>query len=121
MPLTVEEHIAEARDAALTAERLFSENRPLQGAEITWCSVKHAINAIGLRQGRRYDSYRQKKDIVIWLERQEGYAGLENQLNQARRLHADSDHGFMDAQQVAEARAVTAVLMERLLAVAEAG
>lgn len=121
MPLTVAQHIAEARDAALTAERLYGENRPLQGAEITWCSVKHAINAIGLAQGRRYDSYRQKKAIVVWLERQEGYADLGRQLYYARLLHIDSDHGLLDAGQIAEARAITAILLNRLLSVAVAG
>ena len=121
MPLTVAEHIAEARDSALTAERLYGENRPLQGAEITWCSVKHAINAIGLAQGRRYDSYRQKKSIVTWLERQEGYADLGRQLDYARRLHVDSDHGRLDAQQIAEARSITALLLNRLLSIAESG
>ena len=121
MPLTVAEHIAEARDSALTAERLYGENRPLQGAEITWCSVKHAINAIGLAQGRRYGSYRQKKDIVIWLERQEGYADLVRQLDYARILHVDSDRGLLDRHQIAEARAITALLLNRLLSIAELG
>ena len=119
--MTPEEHIVESRDAARTAERLYGENRPLQGAEITWCSVKHAINAIGAQRGLRYDIYQQKKQIVRSLQREGGHTGLELQLVQARRLHADSDRGFMDAQQVAEARAVTAVLTERLLAIAEAG
>ena len=120
MPLTVAQHIAEARDAALTAERLYGENRPLQGAEITWCSVKHAINAIGLAQGWRYGSYRQKKSIVTWLERQEGYTDLVWQLDYARRLHVDSDQGLLDARQIAEARSITAILLNRLLAVAVA-
>ena len=119
--MTPEEHIAEARDAALTAERLYGENRPLQGAEITWCSVKHAINAIGVQRGLRYDSYQQKKQIVRALQREEGHTGLDLQLSQARRLHADSDHGLLDARQIAEARSVTALLLNRLLSIAELG
>ncbi len=118
--MTAEEHIAESRDSARTAERLYRENRPLQGAEITWCSVKHAINAIGIQRGLRYHSYQQKKWIVRSLQREEGHTGLELQLGQARLLHVDSDHGLLDAQQVADARAVTAVLTERLLAIATA-
>ena len=118
MPLTPEQHIAESRDAALTAERLFEEGRPLQGAEITWCSVKHAINAIGLQRGFKYDSYRQKKDVVVRLEREERHTGLAAQLAYARRLHVDSDHGLMDVQQIAEARSITATLLERLLTIA---
>lgn len=118
--MTAEEHIAESRDSAQTAERLYRENRPLQGAEITWCSVKHAINAIGIQRGLRYHSYQQKKGIVRSLQREEGHTGLELQLGQARLLHVDSDHGLLDAQQVADARAVTAVLTERLLAIATA-
>lgn len=118
--MTSEEHIAESRDSAQTAERLYRENRPLQGAEITWRSVKHAINAIGVQRGLRYHSYQQKKWIVRLLQREEGHLDLEDQLGQARRLHVDSDHGLLDAQQVAEARAVTAVLVERLLAIAAA-
>ena len=119
--MTPEEHIAEARDAALTAERLYGENRPLQGAEITWCSVKHAINAIGVQRGLRYNSYQQKKQIVRSLQREEGHTGLEPQLGKARLLHADSDHGLLDAQQIAEARAITALLLNRLLSIVELG
>ena len=119
--MTPEEHIAESRDSARTAERLYQENRPLQGAEITWCSVKHAINAIGVQRGLRYDSYQQKKQIVRALQREEGHTGLDLQLSQARRLHADSDHGRLDAQQIAEARSVTALLLNRLLSIAELG
>ncbi len=118
--MTAEEHIAESLDSTQTAERLYRENRPLQGAEITWCSVKHAINAIGLQRGLRYDSYQLKKRIVRLLQREEGHLDLEEQLGQARRLHVDSDHGLLNAQQVAEARAVTAVLTERLLTIATA-
>ena len=118
--MTAEEHIAESRDSAQTAERLYQENRPLQGAEITWCSVKHAINAIGVQRGLGYENYQQKKWIVRSLQREEGHLDLEDQLGQARRLHVDSDHGLLDARQIAEARAVTAVLMERLLAIAAA-
>lgn len=116
--MTSEEHLAESRDAALTAGRLYGEGRSLQGAEITWCSVKHAINAIGLQRGWRYNSYRQKRDIVIWLEREEGYADLGLQLTYSRRLHVDSDHGLMDAQQVSEARQITSILTRRLWEIA---
>ena len=54
------------------------------------------------------------------MQQEEGHTGLELQLGQARLLHVDSDHGLLNAQQVADARAVTAVLTERLLAIATA-
>ena len=115
--MTPEEHIAESVDSALTAERLFSENKPLQGAEIIWCSVKHAINAIGVQRGWGYGSYRQKKNIVKWLE-DEGHGDLLNPLGTARRLHVHSDSGFLSTRQISEHREEVALLLERLLAIA---
>ena len=115
--MTPEEHIAESRDSAQTAERLFEEGRPLQGAEIVWCSVKHAINAIGLQQGWLYDTYRQKKSIVKRLESEDQH-NLLDLLAAARRLHIDSDHGILNTQEVKEYRDSAAVLTEQLLTIA---
>ena len=115
--MTPEEHIAESLDSALTAERLYNENRPLQGAEITWCSVKHAINAIGLVRGWEYGSYGQKKRVIMRLE-SEGHGDLNRLLNLARRLHTDSDHGYLCAQQIEEYRGASARLADRLLEIA---
>ena len=115
--MTPEEHIAESLDSALTAERLYNENRPLQGAEITWCSVKHAINAIGMMRGWRYGTYGQKARVIGSLE-SEGHAGLYDLLDLARRLHTDSDHGYLSAREIEEYRRASAVLTERLLEIA---
>ena len=115
--MTAEEHIAESLDSAQTAERLYNENRPLQAAEIVWCSVKHAINAIAVRRGWRYGSYGQKKVVIERLE-SEGFVGLYRLLNLARRLHTDSDHGYLSLQQIEEYRRASALLNERLLEIA---
>ncbi len=115
--MTPEEHIAESRDSALTAECLYRKNRPLQGAEITWCSVKHAINAIGVQRGLKHGAYRQKLQIVKLLEN-EGYADLQDPLDLARRLHVNSDQGFLKPQEIVEYREASATLTERLLAIA---
>ena len=116
--MTLEEHIAESRDSEITAARLYSEGRPLQGAEITWCSVKHAINAIGIQRGLRFGTYRQKERIVEILE-ESGHGNLVDFLRLTRRLHTDSDHGYLDADQIAECREASARLTRRLLEIAE--
>ena len=118
--MTAQEHCAEARDSAQTAERLFHENRPLQAAEIVWCSVKHAINAVAMRRGWRHSTYGQKKQVIDRLEA-EGYAGTARLLSNARRLHIHSDSGLLlDAAGVTHSRHESATLVERLLAIAEA-
>ena len=117
--MTAQEHCAEARDSAQTADRLFHENRPLQAAEIVWCSVKHAINAVGVVRGWRHSTYGQKKQVIDQLEA-EGYAGTKRLLSTARRLHIHSDNGILlDAAGVIHARHESATLIERLLAIAE--
>jgi hypothetical protein len=73
--MTPEEHILESRDSALTADRLFSENKELQGAEITWCSIKHAVNAIGVQRGWKHSTYGQKREVIRRLE-QAGHNNL---------------------------------------------
>ena len=118
--MTPEEHIAESKDSILTAERLYHENRPLQGAEIMWCSVKHAINAVGVRRGWRYGTYGQKRGIIIRLEA-EGHSDLLDLLSAARRLHTDSDHGVLRVQEIAAHRSASVTLVERLLSIAELG
>ena len=115
--MTPEEHIAESLDSALTAERLYNENRPLQGAEITWCSVKHAINAIGVRRGWRYGTFGQKIRVIERLER-EGHDDLNSLLDLARRLHTDSDHGYLNGWEIEEYRRASAYLVKRLLEIA---
>ena len=99
-----------------TADRLYRENRPLQGAEITWCSVKHAINAIGARRGWRYGTYGRKQEVIARLEG-EGHSDLRNLLLAARRLHTDSDHGVLTAPEVAVLRRDAVALVDRLLAI----
>ena len=117
--MTAQEHCAEARDSAQTADRLFHENRPLQAAEIVWCSVKHAINAVGVLRGWRHSTYGQKKQVIERLET-EGYAGTAQLLRTARRLHIHSDSGtLLNAAGVIHARHESATLIERLLAIAE--
>ena len=116
--MTPEEHIAESRDSATTAVRLYDEGRPLQGAEITWCSVKHAINAIGVQRGMRYGTYRQKEGIVRVLE-ESGHGNLEYFLRLTRRLHTDSDHGYLSRDQIAQCREASALLTQILLGIAE--
>lgn len=118
--MTAQEHCAEARDSAQTAERLFHENRPLQAAEIVWCSVKHAINAVAMRRGWRHSTYGQKKQVIERLEA-EGFVDADRLLRNARRLHIHSDSGLLlDAAGVAYSRHESATLIERLLAMAEA-
>ena len=118
--MTAQEHCAEARDSAQTADRLFHENRPLQAAEIVWCSVKHAINAVAMRRGWRHSTYGQKKQVIARLET-EGYAGAMDLLSTARRLHIHSDSGLLlGTAGVIQARHESATLIERLLAIAEA-
>ena len=118
--LTPEEHIAESRDAALTADRLFDEGRPLQGAELIWCSVKHAINAIAVQRGWRFSNYGQKKEVVRQIETA-GHPDLLKQLSSTQRLHAHSDSRFLEMSDVDESRELAAVLRERLLTIAESG
>ncbi len=115
--MTVEEHIAESRDSALTADRLYNEGRGLQGAEIIWCSVKHAINAIAVQRGWRHATYGQKRSVVRGLEN-EGNQDLADELERARLLHVHSDNGFLSDHTVAELRAGAARLTQRLLAMA---
>ena len=117
--MTPQEHIAESIDSMATAERLYQENRPLQGAELTWCSVKHAINAIGLLRGWRYGTYGHKQDVIARLGA-EGHRNLRELLFAARRLHTDSDHGVLTAPEVAAFRRDAAALVEQLLAIAAA-
>ena len=116
--MTPEEHIAESRDSANTAARLYNEGRPLQGAEITWCSVKHAINAIGVQKGMRFGTFRQKEGIVKVLE-ESGYGNLEYFLRLTRRLHTDSDHGYLNRDQIAQCREASTLLPQILLGIAE--
>lgn len=115
-----EEHIAEARDSALTADRLFQEDKHLQGAEITWCSVKHAINAIAVQRGWKFNTYAQKRLIVAQIELT-GYDDLLEQLEIVRMLHVYSDTGVMRRYTISDARTAAAVLSQRLLAIAESG
>lgn len=117
--MTAQEHCAEARDAAQTADRLFRENRPLQAAEIVWCSVKHAINAIAMLRGWRHSTFGQKKQVIERLEA-EGYTDVTRLLRTARRLHIHSDSGILlDADGVIQSRHESAILVERLLLIAE--
>lgn len=116
--LTPEEHIAESKDAALTADRLFDESRLLQGAEMTWCSVKHAINAIAVRRGWRFSNYGQKKEVVRQMEIA-GHRDLLKQLSSTQRLHAHSDSRFLEIGDVEESREIAAILRERLIAIVE--
>ena len=119
--MTPEEHLAESMDSAQTANRLYEEGRPLQGAEMTWCSVKHAINAVGARRGLSYGTFRQKRQIVSLLVA-EGYEELLEDLASARRLHVDSDHGFLDAEQILQHRRKADSLCRALWAIfADAG
>lgn len=115
-----EDHIAEARDSAQTAERLFGEGRDLQAMEIVWCSVKHAVNAVAVLRGWRHATYGHKKGVVERLEKDEGHTDFIEMLAAARRLHVHSDSGAtLDAAGVIQARQESAVLVERLLAIAE--
>ncbi len=115
--MTPEEHILESHDSLLTAERLYREGRPLQGAEIIWCSVKHTINAIGMRRGWRFGTYGQKVSVIRSLE-MDGHQGLQQLLAFARRLHTDSDHGVLNVEEIEEYRSASIILMERLLRIA---
>ena len=108
----------ESRDSLRTAERLYSEGRPLQGAEITWCSVKHAINAIGVQRGWRFSTYGQKLSVIKYLEA-EGHQSLLQLLAFARRLHTDSDHGYLGPREIEEYRQASFQLTESLLLIAE--
>lgn len=118
--LTRDEHIAEARDSAQTAARLFSEGRDLQAMEIVWCSVKHAVNAVAIRRGWRHSTYGQKKSVIERLERDEGHADFIRLLAIARRLHIHSDNSaLLDADGVIQSRHESAILVERLLSIAE--
>ena len=118
--MTAQEHCAEARDSAQTADRLFNENRPLQAAEIAWCSVKHAINAVAILRGWRHSTYGHKKQVIERLEA-EGYADAMDLLSTARRLHIHSDNGILlnDAA-ISQSRSDIAGFTQRLLAIAEA-
>ena len=117
--MTAQEHCAEARDSAQTADRLFNENRPLQAAEIVWCSVKHAINAVAMRRGWRHSTFGQKKQVVERLEA-EGYTDAMDLLRTARRLHIHSDNGILlDDAAISQSRGDIAGFTQRLLAMAE--
>ena len=116
--MTPEEHTRESRDSIETAERLYYEGRPLQGAEITWCSVKHAINAIGMQRDWRFSTYGQKLSVIKRLE-SEGHEGLQQLLAFARRLHTDSDHGYLTPEEIEEYRQASLLLTQRLLQIAE--
>lgn len=118
--MTAQEHCAEARDAAQTADRLFRENRPLQAAEIVWCSVKHAINAIAMLRGWRHSTYGHKKQVIERLEA-EGYTDAMRSLRIARRLHIHSDNGILlDDAAISQSRGEIAGFTQRLLSIAEA-
>ena len=118
--MTAQEHCAEARDAAQTADQLFRENRPLQAAEIVWCSVKHAINAIAVLRGWRHSTYGHKKHVVERLEA-EGYSEAKYLLSTARRLHIHSDSGvLLDDAAISQSRGEIAGFTQRLLSIAEA-
>ena len=115
-----EDHIAESRDSAQTAERLFGEGRDLQAMEIVWCSVKHAVNAVAVLRGWRHATYGHKKGVVQRLEKDEGHTNFIRMLAIARNLHIHSDNGMLlDAAAVIESRRQSAALVERLLAIAE--
>lgn len=114
------DHIAEARDSAQTAERLFSEGRDLQAMEIVWCSVKHAVNAVAVLRGWRHATYGHKKGVIERLEKDEGHPDLIRLLAIARNLHIHSDNGaLLDAAGVTQSRRESATLVERLLSIAE--
>ena len=112
--MTPEEHALESRDSLQTAERLYNEGRPLQGAEIIWCAVKHAINGVGLQRGWRFSTYGQKLNVIRNLEA-EGQQDLLHLLAFARRLHTDSDHGYLGPESIEEYRQASYLLTERLL------
>ena len=119
--MTPEEHIAEARDSALTAGRLFDENRELQASEIVWCSVKHAVNAIAVRRRWQHSSYIHKKQVIRRLSDEIGNPDMMRLLNVARLLHVHSDNGvLLDAPAITKSRVEIAVFTEQLLAIAEA-
>jgi hypothetical protein len=90
----------------------------MQGAEITWCSVKHAINAIGVQRGWSFGTYGQKLRVIKYLEA-EGHQDLLQLLAFARRLHTDSDHGYLGTDAIEEYRQASFQLTERLLQIAE--
>lgn len=118
--MTAQEHCAEARDAAQTADRLFNEDRPLQAAEIVWCSVKHAINAVAVLRSWRHSTYGHKKQVIERLAA-EGYSDATYLLNTARRLHIHSDNGILlDDAAIRQSRGEIAGFTQRLLSITEA-
>ena len=48
----------------------------------------------------------------------EGHAGLYDLLDLARRLHTDSDHGYLSVEEIEEYRRASFTLTERLLEIA---
>ena len=87
---------------------------------MTWCSVKHAINAIAVKRGWRFSNYGQKKEVVRQMEAA-GHPDLLKQLSSTQRLHAHSDNRFLEIGDVEESRELAAALQERLIAIAQSG
>ena len=117
--MDIPEHIQTAREFLILSEQEFADGDFLQASEKLWGAVAHSILAIARQRNWRYGSHNDLIAAATRLSEEQDDISLRSQFKEARRLHANYYHGFLDAPELDDLRPIAHDLTRRVLALAQ--
>ncbi|MXY45779.1 MAG: hypothetical protein F4Y44_02115 [Chloroflexi bacterium] len=88
----------------------------LQASEKLWGAVAHATLAISQQRGWRYGSHNELIQATRRLSEEQNDSNIYDQFREARRLHANYYHGFLNAPELDDLRPTAHDFIYRVLA-----
>ena len=116
---TQDEHSDLARHLIERSGVHFEHGEPLEGAETLWGAAAHALIAVALSEGWRYDSHGALKRVALRLPDIPEQPEWHSEFNAAEKFHVHFYHGRLTDRRIADDRPKVRRFVLRLLAYIE--
>lgn len=108
-------HVNISRRFLDKSNREFSDGDELNGAELLWGAVAHALIAVALEYGWHFDSHGALRNVAVRLETSQERPQWRSDFSMAERFHTHFYHGRLTGRQIELDRPKVARFVNRLL------
>ena len=108
------QHVNIARRFLDKSNREFANGDELNGAELLWGAVAHALIAVALEYGWHFDSHGALRNVAVQLETSQERPQWRSDFSMAERFHTHFYHGRLTYRQIEVDRPKVARFVNRL-------
>lgn len=108
-------HVSIAHRFLDKSDREFSDGDELNGAELLWGAVAHALIAVALEYGWHFDSHGALRNVAVRLETSQERPQWRSDFSMAERFHTHFHHGRLTDRELVRDRPKVSRFVNRLL------